>query len=588
MNTTLRMLLMPGLLLALLMPALAQGQLKPGLQLESEDLVLAVRFEPATARAGEHVKLILEATTTPGWHAYGFLETTNVPVSLSHENIEFGGLEPVGEPEIPPGDEKETLGMLSYPLPEYFEVTQVVKVPVGMAAGEAEVSGTFDYQVCDETSCKAPAEAAFSGKLTIEAGDVRAEYADAPSAGSGGEGETGEQGEGAGAAGNGEGAGAAGNGEGGGVGTAPAGEAEGNEAATGKPGGPFDSWWALILACIGGGLFALAMPCTYPMIPITFSFFTKQAEARGGNVLPLALTYGAGIITIFVVVGVLAAQVIQPFVNHWATNLIIGAFFVIFAFALFGWINLQPPRFLQNAAGGAGRAGGLAGVFFMGAVLVITSFTCTAPIVGTLLASTAQYGSFRVGFGMAIFGLTMAIPFVTLALLPTKVKAMPKSGEWMNTLKVSLGFVELAAALKFISVVDIALGWQFLNRELYLALTATILLFWALFLFGFLPKKGESYAGVSASRQAIGMFVTLFAVYLFQGAGGQRMDFLTTTFIPPYHAEYVGPLAEGGGGSGGGTAKAKGHTIVKDDPMQAVQVAQADDKLLIYNFTGFN
>lgn len=550
MNPTLRWLSLTGLAVALAVPALAQGGgTKPGLVLETEKLVVNASFEPATARPGETVQLVLGCTTIPGWHAYGFLEAVNVPVALDHGKVQFHGLEPVGEADIPAGEEKEVLGNLSYPLPEYFEVRQAVKVPEGTPAGEVKVEGLFDYQVCDENVCDRPAEAAFAATLTVEAGEMRSEFAEAPPP------------------------------------APPAAGADDGPRQRGSSGVGLDSLWALILACIGGGLFALAMPCTYPMIPITFSFFTKQAEKRGGKVLPLAIIYGLGIITMFVIVGVALSSVIIPIVNHWLTNLVIGAVFLFFAFVLFGWINLNPPKFLQNAAGKASRTGGLLGVFFMGAALVITSFTCTAPIVGTLIANVAEHGQVRVGLGMAIFGLTMAIPFVALALTPTKVNAMPRSGEWMETLKVSLGFIELAAVLKFVSMVDIALGWSLLNRELFLMLNVAVFMLWAMYLFGFLRKAGQPYEGVGAGRQATGMFAVLFAAYLFTGTLGYRLDFFTTSFVPPYSADLV--LSRGGGG-GDEDAKPKGHTIVKDDPARAVEVAKQEDKLLLYNFTGFN
>ena len=402
MNMLFRRCVLPGLLVAAAAPLAAQeGGFKPGLVLvPDEKLTLQARFDPATARPGETVRLVLDVTTAFGWHAYGSLETVNEPIALPADKLQLGGLEAAGAAEVPPGDEKEVFGLVQFPLPEQFEVVQRIKVPEGTEVGEILVQGVLDYQVCDENSCDPAAEAAFSATLTVEAGATRAEYD--------------------------------------------------GEVAQSAPSGPLSSLWALILACIGGGLFALAMPCTYPMIPITFSFFTKQAEQRGGKVLPLALTYGLGIITMFVLVGVLLSSLIIGIVNHWATNVFIGGVFLFFAFVLFGWVNFQPPRFLQSAAGKAGAVGGLLGVFFMGAALVITSFTCTAPIVGTLIAKVAEYGPLRVGFGMAVFGLTMAIPFVALALMPTRVKAMPRSGEWMDTLKISLGFVELAAVLLYL------------------------------------------------------------------------------------------------------------------------------------------
>jgi cytochrome c biogenesis protein CcdA len=510
----------------------------PGLGLDPDSkLELKAALQPAVARAGATVTLVLDATVTDErYHAYGSRETGNLPVELKHGSLRTGGLELVGAAEVPPGEKAEHLGSESWPLPLQFQVKQKLRVPASATPGVIELSGVLDYQLCDENSCDLPAKAPFVVKLTIEAG-------------------------------------------------APVAPAE-----VQAPGGdsPFASWWALILACIGGGLFALAMPCTYPMIPITFSFFTKQAEKNQGNVTALALTYGFGIVAMFVLVGVGLSSVILAVVNHWLTNVVIGAMFFFFAFVLFGWINLNPPQSLQRVAGNASRSGGLLGVFFMGATLVITSFTCTAPIVGSLIANVAKVGTLRVGIGMAIFGLTMAAPFVVLSLMPGKVKSMPRSGEWMETLKVSLGFVELAAAFKFVSMVDFYFGWQVLPRELFLLLWTAIFVLWALYLFGILRKAGAANEGVSNGRMAGGMAVTLFATYFLFGALGYRLDFYTTNFIPGYSAESV--LSRGdheAGGEGGHKVLAK-HTVVLDDGPAAIAAAKAADKLLLYNFTGFN
>src|SRR5262249_28560008 len=155
------------------------------------------------------------------------------------------------------------------------------------------------------------------------------------------------------------------------------------------------------------GLFALVMPCTYPMIPITISFFTKQADKRGGNALSLSLAYGAGIVLIFVVVGVLFGALIKPFAANAVVNLVLGLAFVYCRRVLLGALTRGPPRFLMNVAGTASTRGGYLGVFLMGATLVVTSFTCTAPFVGSLLSIGAAGGSAgRVALGMAVFGLT--------------------------------------------------------------------------------------------------------------------------------------------------------------------------------------
>jgi thiol:disulfide interchange protein DsbD len=164
---------------------------------------------------------------------------------------------------------------------------------------------------------------------------------------------------------------------------------------------------------------------------------------------------------------------------------------------------------------------------------------------------------------------------------------MPKSGEWMETLKISLGFVELAAAFKFVSMVDFAFGWQILPRELFLLLWTAIFLLWAGYLFGVLRKAGTPSMGVGNGRMAAGMVVTLLATYFLFGALGFKVDFYLTNFIPGYSAQSVIARGSGSGEDGGGHVLGK-HRIVLDDQPKAVALARANDKLLIYNFTGFN
>jgi thiol:disulfide interchange protein DsbD len=336
---------------------------------------------------------------------------------------------------------------------------------------------------------------------------------------------------------------------------------------------------AFLLLAVGGGLFALVMPCTYPMIPITISFFTKQADARGGNVLPLSLAYGAGIVLIFVLIGVLLGAPIARFAANPWVNIVIGVAFVYFAFVLFGKIDLQPPRFLMNAAGQASMRGGFIGVFLMGATLVVTSFTCTAPFVGSLLSYGAQGGGVaRVALGMGVFGLTMAIPFIFLSLVPGKLKTMPKSGEWMNTLKVFLGFVELAASLKFFSNSDIVWGLGFLSRELFLLLWGVIFVAAALYLFGAFSSKAQR-TGFGVKRLAGGALTVALAAYCFWGMSGVKLDRVMTAIAPNYSGGVLGWNWYETGGS---------WQIVKDEYDEALELAEAQDKLLLVNFTGFS
>jgi len=350
--------------------------------------------------------------------------------------------------------------------------------------------------------------------------------------------------------------------------------------SSGNSGGKDEGLLAFLLSAVFWGIFTLLMPCTYPMIPITISYFTKQAEKRQTSVLPLSLTYGLGIVLIFVLIGLTLGSLIIPFAQHPITNLVIGAVFVVFALSLFGMFTLQAPAFLMNVAGQASMKGGYLGVFLMGATLVVTSFTCTAPFVGALLGTGASSGDHgRIALGMAVFGATVAIPFALLSMLPAKVKSIPKSGEWMHTLKVTMGFVELAAALKFMSNADLVWGWNFFSIEMFLYLWVAIFLVTALYLFGLIRLADEHSGPISPGRMVAGLFFTLLTAYSFYGALGNKLDPLMTAIAPPYSNNL--------GGGGKAQAKVDRHTIIKDDFEAAVERAKQEGKRVLINFTGF-
>jgi len=365
------------------------------------------------------------------------------------------------------------------------------------------------------------------------------------------------------------------------VAQAAAAPANGSAGANAPPKQSELDLWLFLLSAVGWGLFTLLMPCTYPMIPITISYFTKQAAQRKGGTLPLSLAYGVGIIGTFVLIGLVVGPPIIIFASHPVTNLVIGLLFVFFALTLFGAVTLQPPAFLLSVAGQASSKGGIAGVFLMGATLVVTSFTCTAPFVGTLLSTGASSGGVgRVALGMSVFGATMAVPFVLLSMLPGKVKSIPRSGEWMHSLKVTLGFVEIAAALKFFSNADLVWDWGWLSRELYLLLTLGVLLAAALYLFGMIRLKDEPANEISPARMTAGLAFLLFALYCGYGAMGNRMDRISTAIIPPYSNWIAGR-------AGGGGASAAERTILIDDYEGSLARAKAEGKLLMANFTGY-
>ena len=490
-------------------------------------LQIVPRIEPSPARAGEKVTLVLDVTVLDATrHAYGAKEETGLPVELDPAKLNTRGMKLEGASEVPPGEKFEKVekfGTAEYRLGHQFEVKQRLRVPADAKPGSVKLDGVLDYQLCTENSCDEKAELAFTVDVVVEAGAARADSE---------------------------------------IGGSEFDDVPDDNPLTG-------SLWALLLACIGGGLFALVMPCTYPMIPITFSFFTKQADARGGKVLSLALAYGAGIVGMFTIIGALAGLIgeqIAQFAAHWVTNLIIGGAFLAFGLSLLGLFTLQPPRFLVDAAGKTRGVGGLAGVLLMGATLVISSFTCTAPVVGLLLLPAVQSGdSTRPALGMAVFGLTMALPFVALALLPGKVRSLPRSGEWMNTLKVTLGCIELAAALKFFSNAEYVAQLNVLPRELFFAIWIVIFVALALYLAGLLPR-----ATVGNGRRLGGFASFAFAGYCLYGALGYRLDFVMTALAPAY-----------------GASEIVRHPVFVDDYEAALAEAKKSGKLVLVNFTGF-
>ncbi|PIE24754.1 MAG: hypothetical protein CSA62_02665 [Planctomycetota bacterium] len=519
------------------------------------ELIAELTFVPESARPGEVVEIRVSVMPPLGKHVYGAKQDGGMRTTLSL--IGDGGTKPIGHSQLPDGEEHEG----SYWLSDPFEIVQRVLVPEHTPAGQLHFYARLDFMVCDEYSCDPPGHKEFKVSLPVALGDVRKEYA--PSAAD--------------------------------LeilqGKAAAPEAVGDSGTHGsEEDKEKKDLWAFLLLAIGGGLFALAMPCTYPMIPITISFFTKQAENRGGKVLPLSITYGFGIVLIFILIGLTVGSAIIPFATHWSTNLLIGVVFFFFALSLFGIFNLQPPRFLMDVASKASMKGGFIGVFLMGATLVVTSFTCTAPFVGTLLAAGAKQGYARMTLGMAVFGLTMAIPFVILSMLPSKLKSMPRSGNWMNTLKVVLGFIEIAAALKFFSNAELDLKLHILPRELFLLLWFGIFLVAALFLFGIINLKGEAKEGIGPSRMAWGVVLLMFGFYNLFGALGNQLDWIMTAMAPPYSAEQLHARAVSApvdlkypkaDRKHGGR-----HLVFIDDYDAARHAASLEGKLLLVNFTG--
>lgn len=300
--------------------------------------------------------------------------------------------------------------------------------------------------------------------------------------------------------------------------------------------------WGIFILGFLGGLLALLTPCVFPMIPLTVSFFTKQNKSKGKGIAN-AILYGFFILLIYVLLSIpfhFLDSIDPEILNTISTNIWLNvAFFIIFlffAFSFFGYYELTLPSSWSNKMDNASNIGGIVGIFFMAVTLALVSFSCTGPILGSLLAGslTAEGGAMQLTAGMAGFGVALALPFALFALFPNWLNSLPKSGGWMTTTKVVLGFLELALAFKFLSNADLVAHWGILKREIFIGIWVLIFILMSLYLFGIIRFPHDNLkAKLSKIRVSIGIISTLFSVYLILGLFGQNQLKLLSGFPPP-------------------------------------------------------
>jgi len=322
------------------------------------------------------------------------------------------------------------------------------------------------------------------------------------------------------------------------------------------------SIWMIFGLSFLSGLLALLTPCVFPMIPMTVSFFTKQSKTKAAGIRN-ALFYGISIIIIFVTLGTLVTAIFgSDALNALSTNvwfnLIFFALLIVFAVSFMGAFEITLPNSWVNKADRAGDRGGLIGIFFMALALALVSFSCTGPIVGTLLVTSASVGGIAPFIGMFGFSLALALPFSLFAAFPGWMNQLPKSGGWLNTVKVVLGFLELALAFKFLSNADLVIQGHFLERELFLAIWIGVFLVLALYLFGLFQLPHDSkLERLSVGRALLGTFTLVFVIYLIPGLWGAPLKLISG--FPPPMAYSESPL-----GVGGGSASAAAHIEGED------------------------
>ena len=373
-------------------------------------------------------------------------------------------------------------------------------------------------------------------------------------------------------------------------------EASGIEIETAGEG---ESLWGFMVLAFLAGLAALLTPCVFPMIPMTVSFFTGRTKSRSQGIRQ-AFIYGLSIIAIYTIAGTAVAAIQGPeFANwlatHWLPNVFFFGIFIFFALAFLGMFELTLPSSFVNKIDARAEKGGLGGIFFMAFTLVLVSFSCTGPIVGSILISSAGGELIKPVLGMFAFSMAFAIPFTLFAIFPEWMQRLPKSGGWLNSVKVVLGFLELALAFKFLSIADLVYHWGILDRDIFLVIWIVIFAALGLYLLGKIRLPHDSKIDhIGVPRLLLALTTFMFVVYMIPGLWGAPLKYLSG-YLPPLTTQQF--TIEGG--------SAEASTSISDEPVkyseilkiphgipgyfdyrQALAEAKKENKPLLIDFTG--
>ncbi len=356
--------------------------------------------------------------------------------------------------------------------------------------------------------------------------------------------------------------------------------------------------WMFIFG-FGGGLLALLTPCVFPMIPLTVSFFTKDTKRKGWQ---NGLWYGASIILIYVALGILitlifGATALNDLSTNAVANTLFFIIFVIFAFSFFGFYEITLPSSWSNKSDAMADKGGLLGIFFMAATLAIVSFSCTGPLIGSALVEASSEGTLGPAIVMGGFSLALAIPFGLFAIFPSWLNSLPKSGGWMNSVKVMLGFLELALAFKFLSVADMASHWGILRYELFMSIWVIIAIAMAIYMFGFIRFPHDSRRKkVSPVNSLVGIFFLALGLYLATGffrsekTGTYNALSIMSGLAPPAHYNFfvdVKDLDASLKSQYTSLTKCANNFDCFHDYYEGIAYAKQQNKPILLDFTGY-
>lgn len=361
-----------------------------------------------------------------------------------------------------------------------------------------------------------------------------------------------------------------------------------------------ESLIAIFLLAFLSGFIALIMPCVFPMIPMTVSFFTKRSKTKAQGIKN-ALIYGGSIVLIHVLLGgIVVITGAGELLNELSTNVYFNIFFFlmlfIFGLSFLGAFEIQLPASWVNKADSKADKGGVVGIFFMALVLSLASFSCTGPILGSLLGGLSSVGgSSALMVGMFAFGLALALPFMLFSIFPAWLNSMPSSGGWLNVVKVFLGFLEIAFAFKFLSTADTTMQWHLLEREIFISIWIAVFGTLTLYMFGKIRLPHDSPTEkLSVGRSMLGTFVLAFTIYLIPGLWGAPLKVVNAFLPPDFYAESPGGLSRSNSNSSGnsiehvdGMHEGPQGIMAFNDYDKALAYAKTVNKPLFVDFTGW-
>jgi thiol:disulfide interchange protein len=509
----------------------------------------SLTIEPSKAPPGSEVVGRLIARMDPGWRLYS-MTTPRPPIATTVELSSNPAIASVRIYQPEPGRKLDpNFGTQTETYEREAAFLLVIRLSDAASPGEIELVARPRFQACDDRQCLPPRRVSVSARFLVDA----AAAATAPVIPGGYS-----------------------------LVSGPPEPARAEAPGPGAP--PAEQPRALplfLLVAFGFGLAAIFTPCVFPMIPITVSFFlNKPATGRARGVFEAAV-FALGIIVLFTGLGLLVTALLGPFgmvqlgSNPWV-NGFIAAVFMVFALSLLGAFEIRLPSALLTRLDRASRGGGLAGTMLMGLTFSLTAFACVGPFVGTLLAASLAEGGWKPALGMLGFAVGLASPFFFLALFPSYLARLPRSGGWMERVKIVLGFIILAAAFKYVSAVDKVLGWNVLTRERFLAAWIVLFGLAGLYLLGLLRLPGvKPDEPLGLVRLFTGAALLVFAVSLIPGMFGGRLGELDAFVPPPSESSLPGASADGG------------LRWMKNQYQEALALARQEGKPVFISFTGY-